>query len=342
MKLNAVKKRFRTTADFRQYANSIVNQINAKLFGGWSPFMEQENIRLYSKLSDVAEMFIQEKKRELRPATLRTYTSWCKMFREWADKNTPGIFVSMINKVIAIRYMEYLYNERKVSNRTYNNSLKQGKVFFNWCIEKCYAKESPFESISLKHNFEKTRILIPEATRKMITTYLEQHNRNFLIVCKLVYGALIRPKEIRMIRIRDLHLEGHYIYIPPENAKNHNGRCAAINDNLCNDIAAMLKEYNSKPDDYLIGRLIKPSPEPCSNDYLHKYWDKMRKALKLPEEMQLYSLRDTGINNMIKSGIDPLTVMQHADHHDLSMTTRYANHADTKLIDTIRSEAPSF
>ena len=68
----------------------------------------------------------------------------------------------------------------------------------------------------------------------------------------------------------------------------------------------------------------------------------MRNALQLPEEMQLYSLRDTGINEMIKSGIDPLTVMQHADHHDLSMTTRYANHADPHLVKVISEKAPEF
>lgn len=73
-----------------------------------------------------------------------------------------------------------------------------------------------------------------------------------------------------------------------------------------------------------------------------KHWDIMRKDLKLPQEMQLYSLRDTGINNMLKAGIDPLTVMQAADHHDLSMTTRYANHIDPNLMNTLLEKAPSF
>lgn len=68
----------------------------------------------------------------------------------------------------------------------------------------------------------------------------------------------------------------------------------------------------------------------------------MRKELVLPQEMQLYSLRDTGINNMLKAGIDPLTVMQAADHHDLSMTTRYANHADPNLMRTLQEQAPDF
>ena len=87
---------------------------------------------------------------------------------------------------------------------------------------------------------------------------------------------------------------------------------------------------------------MKPAVKQIPEAKMRKTWEKMRAAVKLPKEMQLYSLRDTGINNMLKSGIDPLTVMQHADHHDLSMTTRYANHYDSTLIARIRSEAPQF
>ena len=71
-------------------------------------------------------------------------------------------------------------------------------------------------------------------------------------------------------------------------------------------------------------------------------WENMRKAIGLPQEMQLYSLRDTGINGMLKAGIDPLSVMQAADHSDLSMTTRYANHADPDLFRELNEKAPSF
>ena len=58
--------------------------------------------------------------------------------------------------------------------------------------------------------------------------------------------------------------------------------------------------------------------------------------------MQLYSLRDTGINGMLKAGIDNLSVMQAADHHDLSMTTRYANHEDPELFERLNKLAPKF
>jgi integrase len=68
----------------------------------------------------------------------------------------------------------------------------------------------------------------------------------------------------------------------------------------------------------------------------------MKKRLKLPDEMQMYSLRDSGIYDMLKSGIDDLSVMQHADHSSLEMTTLYGNHFDKDLIKKIIDKAPKF
>jgi site-specific recombinase XerD len=58
--------------------------------------------------------------------------------------------------------------------------------------------------------------------------------------------------------------------------------------------------------------------------------------------MQQYSLRDSGIFEMLKKGIDPLSVQQLADHHSLEMTTIYANHLDPNLQRIIVDNAPKF
>lgn len=45
--------------------------------------------------------------------------------------------------------------------------------------------------------------------------------------------------------------------------------------------------------------------------------------MRLPDEIQFYSLKDTGITNMIDSGVPVSFVKQQADHSDLSMTGTY-------------------
>jgi integrase len=339
MRLNHLRKRYKLLSDFKAMAAEMVNNINAKLVGGWSPFFESENTRLYTKLDEVIDVYLAEKEREVRPATFRSYKSWCKLFRTWCTDNVPGIYASMVNKVIIIQYLDYLYDVRKINVVNYNNHIKQGSAFFSWVVQKCYAKENPFEGIKKKKALQKTRIIIPEDYRQRITEYLSLNNPYFLIVCELVFSSLIRPKEIRFIQIKHISLEGMHIFIPSDNAKTHFQRYAALTPSLVEKLRYVA---NKQPNLYLFGPDMLPDKEPCHESFFTKQWDKMRKALKLPVEMQLYSLRDTGINNMLKSGIDPLTVMQHADHHDLAMTTRYANHADPNLIKKIAENAPKF
>ncbi|MCL1867758.1 MAG: hypothetical protein FWF72_02250, partial [Paludibacter sp.] len=95
-------------------------------------------------------------------------------------------------------------------------------------------------------------------------------------------------------------------------------------------------------DFYIFGADLKPAKTKIGNGRFGYHWRKLREALKLPATMQLYSFRDTGIYEMLKSGIDDLTVMQHADHSSLNITTIYANHADAQLIDKIRAGKMQF
>lgn len=339
--VNVLRKHYPRLADFKAHCNGIINTINAKLAGGWSPIGENQNARYYTPLPAVICAYLAEKQDELRPDTLRSYKSFCSIFEAWINENVPDCQAILFNKVLAIRYLDYCSIERKLKGRSWNNQLKAARALFSWAVAKCYCKENPFAGIKPKREAEKRRVLIPAATRQRITAYCEKNNMGLLIVSQLVYSSLIRPKEIRCIKVGDVFLKEHYILIRSENAKTHFSRIATMNPTLEALVADWIK--SAKSTDFLIGsKDYAAGAKAMHHSRFSKDWIKMRAVLKLPEEMQLYSLRDTGINEMLKCGIDPLTVMQHADHHDLSMTTRYANHVDPHLVETISKKAPNF
>lgn len=134
--------------------------------------------------------------------------------------------------------------------------------------------------------------------------------------------------------------------MPSDVAKNHNERKATLSDATIKlmqtwNIEKMPKNY------YLLGGKdvgfdLFPHAEQADSSKMRKNWEKLRRKLSIPQEMQLYSLRDTGITDLLKSGIDPLTVMQHADHHSLEMTTKYAKHIDTGLVQKMNAVLPDF
>lgn len=340
IRLNKLRRHCRTLQEFKVQASNIIQTINNQLAGGWSPFGESENIRYYTTLDEVMRLYIEEKQKELKPDTLRSYKSFCRIFGEWCLNTIPGCKCIQFNRVLAIRYMDYVYNERKVSARGYNNQLKMARALFSWAVEKCYCKENPFETIRVKKEAEKKRVVIDADTRRRIREYFEEVNPGYIVVMELIYTSFLRPAEVSRVQISQIDLQEHCIYMSADKTKNGKRRAAPLSAELCERIA---EQIEGKPVDwYLIGYGFKPGQTALSRKMYGKEWIKMRKALDLPDTMQLYSLRDSGFFDKLKAGIPALTVMQAADHHDLTMTTRYANHADPGMIDAIRNLSPDF
>jgi integrase len=341
IRLQRIVKRYPRTKDARLHCNRIVANLNTQLAGGWNPFFEAEDARMYELLSDVIEKFLAEKKKELRKSTLRSYVSFAKILGEWVDKQTPGLICSLFTQLYSVRYMDHMYNQRNVNMTTYNNHVKMGRAMFNWLKEKCYTKQNPFEFVKLKPKSKKTRVIIPPETRRLIITDLEANSPQLLLICKLVYISLIRPSEIKLLRVGDVDLINRNIKIVDTVSKNKKTRYATINEEIITALLEMnLSQY---PLNYfLFGFELMPTEKGVNDCYYSKRWDKLRKRIDLPMEMQMYSLRDTGINGMLKAGIDDLSVMQHADHSSLAMTTLYGNHFDPNLNTLIHDKAPKF
>lgn len=341
IRLNKIRKRYRTQADFRIAANDMVATINTKLAGGWTPFGESENSRYYTLLIDVLQAYLREKAKELKPDTMRSYSSFARIFGTWLTKNLPVCKCILFNRTLAVRYMDDYYEHHTSNARTYNNQLKMARAFFSWAKEKCYIKENPFELIRTKRPPQKKRTIVQADARQQVRAYFEKHRPEMIMICELVYTSLIRPVEISRLTVGMLNLTGRYIQLPFDITKNAHARNAPLSDELCQRLQQHIKGY---PDNYyLFGEHWLPSANRAiSSKAYRKQWFAMRKKLKLPETMQLYSLRDTGIFDKLKSGIDPLTVMQAADHHDLAMTTRYGNHVDPHMIDVIANHSPEF
>ena len=343
IRLSKLVSRYKSVKDARAHASKIVAAFNIKLSTGWNPFFSDEDARLYTSINIVCEAFLKEKEKELRQDSMRAYSSFILIFSNWLNDFVSVEYLSMINKTIIARFMDYVYNQRNVSAVTYNNYVKLGRALFNWAKEKCYTKENPFDNVKVKPKAQKKRIIIPSDFREVIANYLlsTPGEQNYLISLKLIYSALLRPSEIRKIKIENVNLSNKSIVVPSDVSKNKKQRVVPLTDDLIESLKSL--NLSSYPTSYYVfGNGFKPNSTILTVSYMYKHWSKLRKKLNLPEQMQQYSLRDTGIFEMLKSGIDPLSVKQHADHHSLEMTTIYSNHIDPNLAKIIREKSPTF
>lgn len=292
----------------------------------------------------VRERFVEHKRSEgLRPASLQSYSSMTSLLVEWCKRTGRGrVSCSGFRKIDAVEYLDYII-EKGNSNRNYNNTLKQLKLFFSWCVANCYCESNPFEGLKLRAKTEKRRILIDAESRRRIAEFFREYCPQMLLVCRLIYSSAMRPKEIANIRIQDIDLEARCVHVPPEVAKNRHARNATLSQDLIDELRPVVGR--GLPGEwYLFGSNpgIEPSCRRVALSNFRKKWDVVRERLNLPREMQLYSFRDTGLVDLLHAGVDQLTVRQHADHSSLAMQDIYTSHYDPELNRKIFEAAPEF
>jgi integrase len=335
IRLNRIKSK----TERKKYGIKMVKEINQRLNRGWNPFIEEEGARSFENIYDIFSVWLKEKARELRPDSMRSYSSFINVLSAFiktiSDKDI--YYVVNFNRNKAVKFMDYIYNEKNVSTRTYNGYLGYTKSLFNWMVQKDYIAENPFKSFKKKREEQKKREIIPDAVLQKIIQYLEIHDKRFLAFLMIEYYALLRPKEIFRTKIEDIDIDRQVIYISGEAAKNRRERLSTIPDSLIKYIKALqLEQYDIK--DYVFSDRMFPGKVLKRTKYAGRRWILLRKKLNLPKEYQMYSLRDSGIVRMLQAGIPVHEVSKQAGHSSLEMTSKYAIHANKKASDSIKRD----
>lgn len=336
-------------SDFRRTATVLVTNINARLASGWTPFADDDNSLKYTPIRDALYTYLDRKRNELRPATLVSYKSVIDILLHYLDTAGMGqITIGNFTRFSAIRFLDYLVEDktlsgkkkRALSNNAWNTYLKKYCAIFGFMVERGYLQENPFAGIRKKPKEDKRRRVVSDYEKQRILNWVMENNPNYLVVLLLIYNSLIRPKEIELIRVGDVDLAHNWVHVPADNAKTHKERYAPLTPQLVQILSTW--NLSTYPDTYyLIGTRYAPARAKAYHGKYKKDFIQIRKQLGLSDGIQLYSWKDTGISDMFSAGLDALTIMHAADHHDLSVTTRYACQANTDMIRKVCDKAPA-
>lgn len=338
IKLNRVKP----ISERKKYAAEVIKEVNKRLYNGWNPFTEKEVAKGFVKLVDACNTFLNNKRRELRADSIRSYESFIKNFKDYLLlKDMYNIFCINFTQQDARDYMAHVYNVQKVNARTHNNYRHFQINLFNWLLEQQYIKINVFSGMKDKKEPLKIRKNVSAEIRENIKNHLKKTDFPFFIVTQLVYFTLIRPKEICYLKRSNFDLEKQTIFVSGTFAKNGNDRISTIPNALMDDLLEF--NFNGAAEDQLIfSEKLQPGKKIITSRVLSKKWATMRKKLNIPMDNQLYSLRDTGIIEMLKNGISPEEVMRQADHSSLEMTTVYIKHANPNGSYEIKNKLKDF
>ena len=327
-KLERFKKRvpsMKSQREREKYAKKMVQAINQKLETGWSPFYENPSNQ-YKSLEDSFSLFLKQLEKEVkdgikRPDTLRSWKSFFSNISAYINEKHLDIkFVLNIDFLFVNNFLDYIYYDKRNSPRTYNNYLAYMKGFFEWAKLKGYAKQNPAEGIKSKPKVQKKREPLTAEVKKCIKE-LRDKDFHFFTCCMLTYFCLIRRTELTKLKVSDVRLSESRIILDGSITKNRKTDSVTIPDVFLPILAQHLVTANNS--DYLFGKDFKPGKVQLNPKKISDTWIKYRKKYKFDSKFQFYSLKDTGIMDLLNSGIPSIKVRDQARHYDIKQTEAY-------------------
>lgn len=315
----------------KELGRKLVETLTLKLFSGWNPWQapldDKSELRPVVPLKVAYEQWLRVKTKHTRHSSPYSYSSMGGVLLSWAQaQGLSEVKPSFFTSAHAMQFMQYLTDERQVSNRTWNNYRVFASMVFAYCVQRDYCKENPFARLKAMRTAGKTRDYLSDTDRQELMRWLLLHEPDYVLPCVLIFGTLIRPGELRRLRVEHVDLVNQVVKLPAESTKTGVERTPTIPNWM---MAYLYKaQVHQMPGRYwLVGQDFSPSEKPLSRNSLNRTWVRMRKELGWGNSKQLYSLRDTGIIQLLRDGVDLLHVMQQAGHTEISTTNKYLKHA---------------
>lgn len=313
--------------DRRKRAAELIEALTKQLRAGWSPWVNVDENRGYTPLSDALDKYEAYVERMDKYKTRKSYTSRLAVFREFlATRLLPPKYVYQYDSGLVSDFLDWILLDRECGARTRNN-------YRGWCsslavffMERRYISVNPTDHIKSLQEAPKKRQPLTDSMLRQLSKYLSETDPHFLLACRMEYYTFIRPMELSHVRINDISIKEQSVFIPASVSKNKRDGKVGLNDEI---IKLMLDIgiFNNPGDYYMFGEDMKPNSERATSEIFRRRWKKIRKALRWSDEYQFYSLKDSGLRDLANSeGI--VIARDQARHTDVSTTNKYLQGRD--------------
>ena len=328
IKINHIEK----ITERRQYAQGLIRRLNVELEKGWNPFIEEQNSKSYSLLIKAIDSFLKLSRRrfdegDIREETIAGYESYMKILKQFIEENKwTNMYVAQFNKEFILKFLDYIYYDLGRKGQTRDNYLTALRILSTFLVERGYVKVKPTDGITIlgkRKREKKNRILLSTDVQEKVKEYVEKRNPHFFLAMQILYFCMVRPKEMSFIKIKHIDLKKGTIFIPGVSSKNHKDGVVTMPLSLSSFIEE-LGVLNEHPECFLFSDKFQPGMKWREEKQFRDYWNlHVRKDLGLPDTIKFYSLKDTGITNMIRRYNDPLIARDQARHSSLEITNIY-------------------
>lgn len=278
---------------------------------------------------------------EFEQKKIISYLRNMEIFNE--EKKVPITYIYQFDKDFCVMLLDEVYITRDNTAFTRDNYLGFLKSFSTFCLNHNYLTQNPTAGISSlgRKGKKKLRNILPPETLAKVSDYLKNHNPYMLLASYILYYCFIRPAEMVGLRLNDISLKKQTIFVSDNISKNRKDGTITLPSKVIH-LMLDLHIFNNPGDYYLFSDGFRPGKTKRSEKMFRDWWaHHLRKDLKLSAQYKFYSLKDTGITNMLRH-YDVLSVRDQARHSSILMTDIYTPHDIQEANDLIKNYQGDF
>lgn len=325
------KKRERKAA-----ASDLIFNITAKLRKGWTPWVDLSDDRGFAKIEVVLQRYLEAVEKKSRKKTRQAYGSRVNVLQRYiADFPVPMVYVYQLDTPFFNRFLDWIYLDQDVSERTRNNYRGWCVTLCEFMIERGWMRENPAKNLKKIRESGKIRKPLSAEMLQDLRRYLmETGNRPYLMACMFLYYTFIRPTELVNIRVSHIDRKAGTVFIPGAISKNAKDATVVLNPGLL-QMLEELRVFDSPGDFYVFGPTLRTSPVRASSEIFRRQWKHIRDHFQWGREYQFYSLKDSGLRDLIaEAGV--VVARDQARHSDISITNAYLQDHSVAALDPAR------
>jgi integrase len=303
--------RFKTVAERKKKAQLLIKELEKGKATTYTP-----EFRFYA-VDRVLHDALETLRPRLRLNSYNTYHSKLDLFLSWLKAQRITNINDVTGRVMNL-FLNYLLDQKK-SAATHNAYLTTIKRLF---VVAGYKVDEFKENHKLKKDstpalyFQKHHIA-------MLREPMIQRDPQLWLFCQCIYFTLIRPGELRQLKIADIDFELGRITITSDISKNKKTEKVAIPDEL-KKVFLEHELYMQPPDYYLFGANGMPGDTRKRKDHFSKRHHQLLKDLKFDvNKYKLYSWKHTGAVGMVKNGINIKDIQMQGRWHSLDQVNEY-------------------
>jgi integrase len=272
----------------------------------------------------------------LRKKTVQSYCAKLNQFLKYCRDHKIR-YTHQVTEDVANDFQNWLVTSEHLHPSTRDNYREKLKTLFDIVVGE---KANPFRKVRPIKHTTTPALYFQRYQQVILKKYFMDSEPQLWLFIQFIYYCLIRPGELRLLKIGDIFLDDSKILVGTDISKNKKNQYVAIPDAFM-DALMESGVFEYPPNYYVFGKGGEPSNVPVAINYFSKRHQTVLKAKNFDtKKHKLYSWKHTGAVSFIKAGGSVKELQIQGRWHSLDQVNQYLRDLGLDDLDGIKKNFP--